>query len=1020
MRKLFPVIALAVTAAALSSPAAYAQATASATLTGTVTDKTGAVLPNATLKISNNATGLVREKTTNEVGIYRFDLLPAGTYTLKVSAAGFATLNYEKVELPVGITTTLDPSMSPSNQAETITVEATGAPLVDVAKTDVSLAIRPQDVIELPLNGRDFANLAYLAPGAKPVDSYDPTKNRTGVFGINGSSGRNVNVTVNGIDNKDNTVGGPVMQFALEAIQEFNISTQRFSAANGRSEGAAVNVITKSGSNQLHGSYFYFFRDKALNALNYFEKRENGGTNVKAPFRRHQTGGTVGGPIVKDRAFFFFAIERQIEDTSINITPQAVRELTLVQNLGAQPSAVAPTPYRDWRYTGRGDFKFSDKHNLFASYSAQSNKGENDQITQTSDLTAGNLTTNELILANLTLNSVLSPRIVNAFTTGYQYWSNLIDAKVYTNALFFPGGITFGTNTNVPQQSYQAKWQFRDDLSWLVGKHALKMGFDFVYQPKLGGFFAFNATPNITFLDLPSVILGDRAKYPQGFATPGAVTGISYTAGNPYFDLPGGTKMFGTYIQDDFKVSKRLTINAGIRWDRDFNLIGGANQGASRTFLQLEKINSPYARSVPNDYNLGFSPRFGFAYDVAGTGKHVIRGGYGIYIGQTFLNTPLFMLQQVNPTLFATVLSLGSAGPGDTQADIVPGINRPLSTFRFGVDPLPPIPGPRTQFVGNEVGRLMDPDFKPPYTQQFNLGYAFQINSNNVLEFEYIHTLGLREAKTININPRRLTNPGAARDLDAAFRAAGLPLLNRIDVEQSTGRSRYDGFNIVFRRRLSRRFSLNTNYVFSKAVAYAGTAAAFRNRPTDLNNIFQPSDLGPTPQDERHRWVAAGFVTLPWGIQLSPVMQWASARPWNTGAGQDVFGWGGGANAGAPRAILQRSNPSNLRATSAFTLAQLRAGLADGSLFQDSFDSQRGIPFFQVDVRASKFVKFGERAKAELFFQSFNLSNRANFGGNFVGNIRSTAFGTPNGFITPNGAILPRSFSAEFGGRFSF
>src|SRR5207245_691556 len=145
--------------------------------------------------------------------------------------------------------------------------------------------ITPRDVQDLPLNGRDLANLAYLAPGAKPVDSYDPTKNRIAIFGINGSSGRNVNVTVNGIDNKDNTVGGPVMQFSLEAIQEFNISTQRFSAANGRSEGAAVNVITRPGSNDWHGTAYLFERNDRLNANDYFSEQSN---QAKSPFSRQQ------------------------------------------------------------------------------------------------------------------------------------------------------------------------------------------------------------------------------------------------------------------------------------------------------------------------------------------------------------------------------------------------------------------------------------------------------------------------------------------------------------------------------------------------------------------------------------------------------------------------------------------------------------------------------------------------------------------------------------------------------------
>ncbi len=218
----------------------FGQATSTVTLQGTVYDSSKAVVPNAEVTIASSATGLHRTDTSSEKGTYQFALLPASTYRVTVKAAGFTTAVYDKVELLVGTTQELDITLTAGAQTDMVTVDA-APPLVDTTKTDVGLSITPREVENLPLNGRDFANLAFLAPGAKPVNSYDPTKNRIAVFGINGSSGRNVNVTVNGVDDKDNTVGGPVMQLALEAVQEFNISTQRFSAANGRSEGAAVN-----------------------------------------------------------------------------------------------------------------------------------------------------------------------------------------------------------------------------------------------------------------------------------------------------------------------------------------------------------------------------------------------------------------------------------------------------------------------------------------------------------------------------------------------------------------------------------------------------------------------------------------------------------------------------------------------------------------------------------------------------------------------------------------------------------
>ncbi len=991
----------------------FAQATASAALQGTIADASRAVIPGATVEVTNKATGLTRNATTNDAGSYRFELLPAGVYQIKISAQGFTTTTADRVELPVGQTTNLDFTLSVRSVAETITV-STEAPILSSEQTHVGLNITPNEVRDLPLNGRDFANLAVLAPGAKPVDSYDPTKNRLAIFGINGSSGRNVNITVNGIDNKDNTVGGPVMQLPLEAVQEFVISTQRFSAANGRSEGAAVNVITKSGGNDFHGSAYLFERNERLNARNFFEEQ---GNQSKSPFSRQQFGGSIGGPFRKDKDFFFFSLERQREITNIVPDPDAVRELELVRNLGAQPAPLIPTPYRDWRYNGRFDHRFNESHTMSASYSAQSNLGLNDQSGSRNDLTGGNFTKNELQIANVNFNSVLTPRVVNAFTVGFQYWNNLIDSEKKVPTFVFPTGIYFGTNTNVPQQSYQRKWQFRDDLSIIKGNHAFKMGFDYLWEPTLGGFFEFNPTLEIDFLDLPSVILSNRTKYPQGFGTAGAVIGMSATSGNPYFDLPGGSKMFGAYFQDDWKISRRVTLNLGLRWDKDFNLIGTDAQPKNRTYLHLKAINSPYTGRLPEDDNKDFSPRVGLAWDFTGSGKHVLRLGYGIYFGQTFLNIPLFMIQQINPTLFATVFAISSQGPGDATAEVVPGTNIRLSNWRFGVDPLPAIPPPPTRFNGGETGRLMDPFYRNPYSQQWNAGYAFKLTPASVVEVEYVHELGLRESKTFNINPTR-PDLGGARPLTAAFRAAGLPVLGRIDVEQSVGRSRYDGLNLSYRRRMSQHFSVNTHYVLSRSLAYNGHAAAFRNRPTNWDNIFAEHDLGPTPNDERHRWVLSGVVEAPWGLMVVPVMQLASARPYVAIQGLDVFGWGSGR--GNAHVILFKDRPNELLATKDMTAAQLRACLNAGNCFQAGYNSLRGETFFQWDLRVSKNIKFGERASLKLIFQAFDLTNRANFGNNFVGNVRSSQFRKPSGFITPAGVIVPRSFSGEIGVQFTF
>ncbi len=428
---------------AAAAPGLLAQSTS--TLQGTVFDSSHAVVPKAEVTLVNPANGAKRVEMSGDDGTFRFTQIQPAVYSVTVKSAGFTTAVYPKVDVEVSTTADLKVTLSAGAQTDMVTVDAS-APLIDTQKTEVGMSITPNEVENLPLNGRDFANLAFLAPGVKPVNAYDPTKARVAVFATNGSTGRNVNVTVNGVDDKDNTVGGPVMQLPLEAVQEFSISTQRFSAANGRSSGSAINLVTKSGTNQFHGALFLFERDTTMNADDYISKQGNQPT---PPFSRQQYGGSFGGPIVKDDTFAFFAIERTREATALQVNANAFAQLTLAVPLGAVPAQTIPTPYNDQRYTGRLDHRFSPSESFFFTYNSQANRGLNDQAGSTNDLTAGNFTTNQLILSNATLNSVLSPSMVNSFTAGYQYWNNLIDSDKKVPYISFPSAAL----RNEPQRS---------------------------------------------------------------------------------------------------------------------------------------------------------------------------------------------------------------------------------------------------------------------------------------------------------------------------------------------------------------------------------------------------------------------------------------------------------------------------------------------------------------------------------------------------------------------------------------
>jgi hypothetical protein len=286
--------------------------------------------------------------------------------------------------------------------------------------------------------------------------------------------------------------------------------------------------------------------------------------------------------------------------------------------------------------------------------------------------------------------------------------------------------------------------------------------------------------------------------------------------------------------------------------------------------------------------------------------------------------------------------------------------------------------------------------------------------------------LALHESKTININPqlRFVANESSARPLTAAFTAAGLPPLGRIDLEASVGRSRYDGMNISYRRRLHQRYSVNATYTLSRALAYNGNAAAFRNRPFNPFDYFNSEEIGPTPNDTRHRFSLGALAKLPGGIDVAPIMQWESARPYTSGYGGtfDVLGVGSGR--GTSHVIVFNNSPGDLFATfNAFgsTTSGYRNCLRAGQCSILSFDNLRGQPFFQLDTRVSKNFRIKERSTLTVLFQVFDLTNRANFGNDFGNNVRSpSTFGKPVGFITPSGVIVPHALSGEFGVKFAF
>jgi hypothetical protein len=423
------------------------------------------------------------------------------------------------------------------------------------------------------------------------------------------------------------------------------------------------------------------------------------------------------------------------------------------------------------------------------------------------------------------------------------------------------------------------------------------------------------------------------------------------------------------------------------------------------------------------------------------------------------------MIQQANDTIYQGVFSIASPG------DQVPGTGINLGNWRFGVDPFPTIPGPTGRLADGSTGRLMDPDYRNPVTEEFNLGYQWAVTNNSVIEVEYVHVLGLHENKTVNINPTLVSSidfPDPAdphgtvavhttRPLNTAFAAAkcdaigapstdptagSCPVLGRVMDEQSVNRSRYDGLNLSYRQRMSKHFSLNANYTLSWARGWdvAANGSSFRNYPHDPLNIWNPLDFGYTPNDQRHHIAVSGIWELPWGFQVSPILVFGTAAPYDLTSSQDILAVGSGYT--RPN-IVPIDDPKNytafdlpsavLNATPQFTVygtqnnnpktmegILARACLAAGQCREVGYDTVRGDNFFQLDMRAAKNFRFKERFNVQLFFQAFNLTNRANFGNNFFNTPTSGSFLQKSGFVNPSSTMIPRAFNGEFGFRFTF
>ncbi|HEV8523254.1 MAG TPA: TonB-dependent receptor, partial [Terriglobales bacterium] len=633
---------------------AVAQAT-SGGLEGRVLDPTGAVIAGARVKARNVASGAQIEVTTDAGGRYRMARLEPGRYEVSFVAQGFQIYSVA-VQVRLGESANVSPELKVGSQPQTLTVREFGV-AVDTANTTQQSVITQEEIAELPLQQRSFTDLMVLVPGIRPQGSFARNKARAGTFSVNGSDGRNSEVNLDGIDNRDYIFGGYLQALPLSTVQEYRVTTANGTPEDGRTNGAMVDVVSRAGATGLHGNAFFLARHDKLAARNFFEARDNA---PDAPSSRQHLGGAVGAGITAK--LFFWAGAEILRDRDSNfVTDAALAELALVP--GAVARRFLPRPYDDRSVSGRLDWLPNDHNHFFLRLAGQHNDGHNELMGEpaAADESNGNRTTNRYLSAALAWTHTFSASALNDLRFGFADARSEIQAASTAPNLAFavesvPGlpdtpAVQIGANQNTPGVFYQRRWQVRDDISLARGRHHFSFGASELYMPRLGGLFLFGSLGyTIFFFDRPSVIAGNTTLYPQGFATPGAVREILLSTGDGSFQQ--STNLFALYFNDRIRLTPTLTLNFGLRYDLGSGFY--PDMSRDRAFVLLRQIDSPLAARQPEDPKTMLQPRVGLAWNPDGEGRSVVRLSYGIFFDTIIQQFTFPSLQRQNVTIFST------------------------------------------------------------------------------------------------------------------------------------------------------------------------------------------------------------------------------------------------------------------------------------------------------------------------------------------------------------------------------
>jgi hypothetical protein len=1008
-----------------------------------VTDPAGAAIQGARISIINRASGLNRNLSTSDEGNYIAAALPPGDYHLMIEATGFSQLE-RTATVEAGTTTTVNFQFEVGGLSEKITINDI-APLIRYDHHQVSGLISRKQIENLPLNGRNFLELAKLEPGVQA-----PTRASSNRFFVpalgqpQGNNGRGTRVTVDGGSIMAVGVGGSAMGFSQEVVQEFQVSTVNFDLTTGLTNGAAINVVTRSGGNQLHGAAFYFFRDHKLAAYPALNRDP---ADPDPFFQRRQFGFAVGGPISRDRLFFFGNYERN-EQRGVVATTILVPEF-------AHLSRITPSPYFGTQLSLRLDGRLSNKHTAFIRYSHDGVRSFGpptpEPTAYPSRWSQQPLWADQSILG---FTSVLTDTLVNDFRFSYLFVSN---SQVVPTEKECPGclgvgapqitvaqtGLSIGSSGEL--HTLARRFHLTDHATWQRSAHRFRFGVDWEYNR--GGTLSWSSEPATLTLFSPQRARQAGIPVPDEFRTLDDILqlplqSVTIGIGDPRVPQEEGGVVptwntLRLFFQDTWQINSRLTVNYVLGWSIDHAL----NYDLRKPTLLAPILGADGLGPTRKNWK-NFSPVLGLAWSPSSNGKTVIRAGAGIYYDFFFISTVLDNERALlgSPSLGRQVISgsrLQNCLPGIPGVPVGRALNFLNTPTRFtGADLMTCLPTIRAELIENlaysdqsiqaiqltKQGSLLPVDVPKPSALHVNLGIQREIARDFVVSadfaFRRFNHVGMGQLDLNRFNSAR--GPLIPRCLTAAERddPQALCSTGAINVQTMAGRVIYKGLLVRADKRFSRGFQLLGSWAYSS------------NTGTSVGPGFNLDDWldnrGPIDYDVTHIVNVAGIVQLPLSFRLGLNFSYATAPPFSAIVGGSDFNGDGTTNDLLPGTTINAFNRGMGRADLERLVAQFNhtyAGRLDGKgaiIPTLSLPEQYwfGDNYHSLDLRLSREMVIQERWRLALMGEVFNLYNAANLSGH-SGNLTNAAFGQPTSRVTQVfGSGGPLAF--QLGARVSF